>query len=97
MEFVGEKDNRQKAAAKRSATKIKRCISILDDFKSKNDDRLPTIRHMMKVCKIGFISAHQVVKQYAIHCNCREEEIKAIMNVRSDAKKRNNLKKTINK
>ena len=67
-------------------------MPILDDFKSKHDGKLPTLRHIMKVCKIGFICAHQVVKQYALHCKCEEDEIKAIMNVRSDNKNKNKKK-----
>ena len=87
---IGKSNNRKKAAAKRSASKIKHCMTVLDEFKSSNNDRLPTLRHLMKVCKCGFIMAHKIVTQYALHCNCKEDQIKAIMNVRSEKKKAKN-------
>lgn len=86
------KVNEQKSVRKTKkacmSTKIKHCISILDDFKLKHNGKLPTLRHMMKICKCGFITAHQIVKQYAEHYNCKQEDIKAIMTIRYERKDR---------
>lgn len=57
-------ENRQK----KKAAKFQFAIQILDEFKVKHGGKLPSLRSIMKMLKVGFPKAHEILDEYARHC-----------------------------
>lgn len=47
---------------------FKMAMDILDEFKLKHGGKLPSLRAVMKMLKVGFPKAHEILDAYALHC-----------------------------
>ena len=51
----------------RQSSKIQQAIEDLDKFKREHAGKLPSLRKVMKMFKVGFPKAHEILEHYAKH------------------------------
>ena len=51
----------------RQSAKFKMAMDILDNFKANHGGKLPSLRAVMKMLKVGFPKAHEILDAYAAH------------------------------
>lgn len=60
--------NQREWRQSRQSAKFKMAMDILDQFKQNHGGKLPSLRAVMKMLKVGFPKAHEILDAYAIHC-----------------------------
>ncbi len=45
-------------------------IELLDGFRTDHGGKLPSLRAIMKMLKVGFPKAHEILDEYAKHVGC---------------------------
>ena len=53
--------------ASRQSPKFKIAMDILDNFKANHGGKLSSLRGVMKMLKVGFPKAHEILDAYAAH------------------------------
>ena len=60
--------NQREWRQSRQSAKFKMAMEILDQFKQNHGGKLPSLRAVMKMLKVGFPKAHEILDAYAQHC-----------------------------
>jgi len=78
---------RSKAAVRTTslrAAKFKTAIAVLREFAAAHSGKLPSLRFMMKMLKVGFPKAHEIKKQFADKEGVSIEHVTELMTVRQE-------------
>ena len=59
--------NQREWRQSRQSAKFKMAMDILDQFKANHGGKLPSLRAVMKMLKVGFPKAHEILDAYAAH------------------------------
>eukprot|EP01083_Nonionella_stella_P272422 923773_1 len=62
-------------------------MDILDQFKQNHGGKLPSLRAVMKMLKVGFPKAHEILDAYAAHIGVTKEKLMQDMTVRQEKKR----------
>ena len=76
----------------RQSTKFKIAMELLDNFRANHGGKLPSLRAIMKMLKVGFPKAHEILDEYAKHIGCSKEKLVQNMTVRQQKKNVNDIK-----
>merc|ERR1712129_421861 len=75
---------KQKSNAIRSnlQKKVQVSVDFFDAFRAKNGGKLPSMRQIMKMLKVGYPKEQEILNEYAKHLSCTKEALLQQMTVR---------------
>eukprot|EP01084_Bolivina_argentea_P175569 304010_1 len=59
----------------RQNAKFRMAIELLDGFRADHGGKLPSLRAIMKMLKVGFPKAHEILGEYAKHVGCSKDKL----------------------
>ena len=66
-------------------------IEMLDGFRQEHGGKLPSLRAIMKMLKVGFPKAHEILDEYAKHVGCSKDKLVQDMTIRQEKKNKNDI------
>lgn len=72
----------------RQTAKLRMAMELLDNFRAEHGGKLPSLRAIMKMLKVGFPKAHEILDQYAKHVGCSKEQLVQDMTIRQEKRHR---------
>lgn len=66
---------------------MKKAIKFLDEFRAEHHNKLPSLRAIMKMMKVGFPKAHDILNSYALHVQIPKHVLMQDMVVRQERAK----------
>jgi len=73
----------------RQNAKFKLAIHVLDGFRQEHGGKLPSLRAVMKMLKVGFPKAHEILEEYAKHVGVSKDKVIQDMTIRQEKKNKN--------
>lgn len=71
----------------RQNAKFRLAMDLLDAFRAEHGGKLPSLRAIMKMLKVGFPKAHEILDEYAKHIGVSKDKLVQDMTIRQEKKK----------